>query len=210
MYIYSFNVCALHQSEYMQQCLLKLLLLCVQSTLKVVCHVHIYVCDFICMGRGVNGVFHVCNTTVNTLTHHNLPYDLVVNSCSMAPKARRVQVILINTTDQNIWVRQPLLATELYEAEVKSQSFTVKGMKLPYHSCWHLHMRDKKQVENNTVEVEENPDPPKKNNVPVEHPKFRERPDTRKAYYLNTKLSSYHLSLIWSMLLSQNNSKIDC
>ena len=95
------------------------------------------------MGRGVNGVFHVCNTTVNTLTHHNLPYDLVVNSCSMAPKARRVQVILINTTDQNIWVRQPLLATELYEAEVKSQSFTVKGMKLPYHSCWHLHMRDK-------------------------------------------------------------------
>ena len=164
------------------------------------CHVHIYVCDFICMGRDVNGVLHVCNSTVNTLTHHNLPHDLVVNSCSMAPKARRVPVILINTTDQNIWVRQLLLATELYEAEVEPQQYhtdfysegheiTIPFLLAPPH-------KRQKQVENNTVEVEENPDPPKKNKVPVEHPRFGERSDTEKAYDLKTKLSSYHLSLI--------------
>ena len=32
------------------------------------------------------------------------------------------------------------------------------------------------------MKVEENPDPPKENNIPVEHPKFGERPDTEKAY----------------------------
>ena len=28
-------------------------------------------------------------------------------------------MILVNTTDLNIWVRQPLLATELFEVEVE-------------------------------------------------------------------------------------------
>ena len=32
-------------------------------------------------------------------------------------------MILINTTDQNIWVRQPLLATELFEVEVEPQPY---------------------------------------------------------------------------------------
>ena len=43
------------------------------------------------------------------------------------------------------------------------------------------------QVENNTVKVEENPHPPKENNIPVEHPRFGERPDTGKAYDLKNK-----------------------
>ena len=45
---------------------------------------------------------------VEQAVYHNLPHGLVVNSCCVIPKARRVQVILINTTGQNIWVRQPL------------------------------------------------------------------------------------------------------
>ena len=32
-------------------------------------------------------------------------------------------MILINTTDQNIWVRQPLLAKELFKVEVESQGY---------------------------------------------------------------------------------------
>ena len=56
---------------------------------------------------------------VEQVAHHNLPHGLVVNSCCIKPKARRVPVILINTTDQNIWVRQPLLAAELFEVEVE-------------------------------------------------------------------------------------------
>ena len=34
-----------------------------------------------------------------------------------AVKSRSVPVILINTTKQNVWLWQPLLATELYTAE---------------------------------------------------------------------------------------------
>ena len=37
-------------------------------------------------------------------------------------------------------------------------------------------------VENNAVEVEEDIDPPKEKDIPVEYPKFGERPDTGKAY----------------------------
>ena len=44
------------------------------------------------------------------------------------------------------------------------------------------------QVENNTGEVKENPDPLKENDIPVEHPKFGERPDTRKAYYFHKEI----------------------
>ena len=47
------------------------------------------------------------------------------------------------------------------------------------------------------MEVEENPDPSTEINVPVEYPKFGERPDTGKAHYLKKKLSSCHLSLIF-------------
>ena len=43
----------------------------------------------------------------------------------------------------------------------------MKGMKLPPHSCWH---EGQEQEENNTMEVEDNPDPPKEINVPVEYP----------------------------------------
>ena len=33
------------------------------------------------------------------------------------------------------------------------------------------------------MEVEENMNPPKEKNIPVEYPKFGERPDTGKAYH---------------------------
>ena len=41
---------------------------------------------------------------------------------------------------------------------------------------------DQEQVENNAVEVKDYPDPLRKDNLPVEHPKFGERPNTGKAY----------------------------
>ena len=107
-------------------------------------------------------------------------------SCCITAKARRVPVILINTTDQNIWVRQPLLATELFEAEVEPQQYsteinceedeiTTSFLPAPPHE-------GQEQVENNIVQVEGSPDLPKENNIPEEHPKFGERPDTGKAY----------------------------
>ena len=54
---------------------------------------------------------------VEQADHHNLPQGIVVNRCVATVKSRSVLVILINITKQNVWLRQPLLATELYTAE---------------------------------------------------------------------------------------------
>ena len=54
---------------------------------------------------------------VEQAEHHNLPQGIVANRCVATVKSRPVPVILINTTKQNVWLWQPLLATELYTAE---------------------------------------------------------------------------------------------
>ena len=54
---------------------------------------------------------------VDQAEHHNLPQGIVVNRCVASVKSRSVPVILINTTKQNVWLWQPLLAAELYTAE---------------------------------------------------------------------------------------------
>ena len=54
---------------------------------------------------------------VGQAEHHNLPQGIVANRCVATVKSRSVPVILINTTKQNVWLRQPLLAAELYTAE---------------------------------------------------------------------------------------------
>ena len=54
---------------------------------------------------------------VEQAEHHNLPQGIVVNRCVATVKLRSMPVILINTTKQNVWLWQPLLATELYNAE---------------------------------------------------------------------------------------------
>ena len=54
---------------------------------------------------------------VEQAEHHNLPQGIVVIRCVATVKSRSVPVILINTNKQNVWLRQPLLATELYCAK---------------------------------------------------------------------------------------------
>ena len=54
---------------------------------------------------------------VEQAEHHNLPQGIVVNRCVAKFKSRSMPVILINTTKQNVWLQQPLLATELYTVE---------------------------------------------------------------------------------------------
>ena len=118
--------------------------------------------------------------------HHILPPSLVVNSCCVMPKARRVPLILVNTTYQNIWVRLPLLAVELFEVEVESQQYCKQINRerdemiisfLLAPPC-----EEKKQVESKAVEVEENLDPQQRDSLPEDYPKFGERPETGKAY----------------------------
>ena len=49
--------------------------------------------------------------------HHNLPLGIVINRCVATTKARSMPIILINTNKQNVWIWQPLLATELFIME---------------------------------------------------------------------------------------------
>ena len=49
--------------------------------------------------------------------HQKLPAGIVINSCVATTKARSVPVILVNTNRQNVWIQQPLLATELFSTD---------------------------------------------------------------------------------------------
>ena len=49
--------------------------------------------------------------------HHNLPQGIVVNRYVAKAKSSSVPVILINTNKQKVWLRQPLLAAELYDVD---------------------------------------------------------------------------------------------
>ena len=51
---------------------------------------------------------------VEQAQHHNLPLGIVINRCMAIANARGVPIILVNTTKQNVWIWQPLLAAELF------------------------------------------------------------------------------------------------
>ena len=55
---------------------------------------------------------------VELAVHNNLPSGVVVNHSYVTPKAGQVAVILINTSSRNIQICQPLLAAEIFEAEL--------------------------------------------------------------------------------------------
>ena len=53
----------------------------------------------------------------------NLPSGIVVNHSYDTPRAGRMSVILVNTTSRNIWIRQSLLAVDIYEVELQPWQF---------------------------------------------------------------------------------------
>ena len=57
--------------------------------------------------------------------YNNLPSEIVINSCYVIPKATKVAVILIYTTDSITGIGQPLLATEMYGAEPESWHYHI-------------------------------------------------------------------------------------
>ena len=49
---------------------------------------------------------------------NNLPLGVVVNRTIITPKkSKQVLIMLMNTNSYNIWIRQPLLAANVVEAE---------------------------------------------------------------------------------------------
>ena len=49
---------------------------------------------------------------VEQVKHYNLSLTIVVNRSIASPKPRAIPVILVNANRQNVWIRQPLSATE--------------------------------------------------------------------------------------------------
>ena len=49
--------------------------------------------------------------------HHNPLFGIVIKWCVAIPKAKTIPVGIINTNRYNVWVRQPLLAAVLFDAE---------------------------------------------------------------------------------------------
>ena len=60
---------------------------------------------------------------LETAAHANLPSGIVVNCSYDTPKSGRMSVILVNTTSRNIWIRQPLLAADIYEVELHPHQY---------------------------------------------------------------------------------------
>ena len=84
-----------------------------------------------------------------------------------------------------------MLTTELFEWEIEPQQYhtefnnegeetVILFLTAPLHES-------QGQMKNNTVEVEENLNPKKEDSLPVEHPMFKERPDTGMVYDLKMK-----------------------
>ena len=69
------------------------------------------------MGQA-KGVPYLGDFMVKLADDNNLPSGLVVNRTYVRPtKSNLVPVTLMNTNDYNVWIRQPLLAGELYEVD---------------------------------------------------------------------------------------------
>ena len=78
---------------------------------------------------------------------NNLPCGVSVNHTYVNPtKAKQVSVILLNTNSYNVWIRQPLYATTIWDVELKD---------------WDYKPIITKSDEANTFEVKLQPVPPK-------------------------------------------------
>ena len=76
----------------------------------------------------------------------NLPCSISVNHTYVSPtKSRQVSVILLNTNTYNVWIRQPLYATTIWDVELKD---------------WEYEPIFTKDIDSNTVEIKLQQVPP--------------------------------------------------
>ena len=54
---------------------------------------------------------------IDTAAVSNLPQGISVNCCLVHPRGKTVPVILMNQNNNNIWIKQPLLAAEIYAVD---------------------------------------------------------------------------------------------
>ena len=56
---------------------------------------------------------------VRQVRHHNLPNEISINSCYAKPINRPIPIVIIDTSSENTWIKQPQLAAEIFEVNFK-------------------------------------------------------------------------------------------
>ena len=126
---------------------------------------------------------------VEATDNDNLPCGVSVNHTSVNPtKAKQVSVILLNTNSYNVWIRQPLYATTIWDVELKdwdyepiitkseeANTFEVKLQPVPHEDLREEILSNATEVNQETNDTSgENP-----SNGKDEKPSFGVRPNTK-------------------------------
>ena len=113
---------------------------------------------------------------VEQAEHHNLLLGIVINWCMAMPKARTIPVIIINTNRYNVWIRQPLLADELFDMECDEIEYRANMNWEGNNISVGFQPVPPLLIDTNSCQVEAGPIQP---DVPeMEKPEFGPRPDT--------------------------------
>ena len=118
---------------------------------------------------------------VEPAEHHNLPLGIMINRCVAIPKARPIPVILINTNRYNVWIRQPLLAAELFDAGCNEMEYRANMNQEGNNISVGFQPVPSQLIDTNSCQVEAGhiqPDGPE-----IEKQEFGPRPDTNSAEF---------------------------
>ena len=124
--------------------------------------------------------------------HNNLPSVVMVNCSYVTPNPGQVVVILINATNRNIWIHQPLLAAEVYKMELHLGQYCYmlyrKGntIKVGFQSVIPPEVEESLQA--NEVEVKVKDEPLEEEST-LTLPSFGPHPDTNKDYNFVDKVA---------------------
>ena len=112
---------------------------------------------------------------VEQAEHDNLPLGIVINSCMATPKARSIPVILINTNRYNVWIRQPLLAAKLFDAECDEIKYKV-NMSWDDNNISMGFQPAPQLINTSSCQMEAGPFQP--DSLDIERPEFGPKPNT--------------------------------
>ena len=117
--------------------------------------------------------------------HNNLPSGVMANHSYVTPKAGPVAVILINTTNRNIWICQALLAAKVYEVQLHPWQYCSMLCREGNTIQLGFQPVDPQEVEvrlqRNQVKVKLKEEPSEEESTPP-LPSFGTHPDTNKDY----------------------------
>ena len=126
--------------------------------------------------RCTNILLHRITCLVEQAEYHNLLLGIVINQCVAILKDRTIPVIIINTKWYNVWVRQPLLAAELFAVECNETEYRATMDWEGDNISIGFQPVPPQLIDTNSCEVEARPIQP--TSPKIEKPVFCPKPDT--------------------------------